>query len=352
MDRSIPPSTDMKHNETHSISPTTGTLNMNNENGSSGSDDDDISSRSRSPGVTVAMEDTDLQDGGGMWNCCNTGGTSSNDGRRRRRPGGTSFWILSVLTVLIIAAGTLTAVIHLTTTNNNNSTTPKNNNNANGVQQDSTSSSSSSSPPPQSDEYYMKRYQIFQTLARQVSATSTIDTPDTPQYKALNWMVYRDTTIEHDDNDFVAVAAADTVATQRFVQRYTIMVLYFACGGEEWQQSILDTTSSSGSSSNGGGGGSSSASDIQDLGHIDTCDWSRTDPFLACHESTKEIRVLQMDQRRLSGQIPNELRTLTSLEVLDLSFNFLVGTLPSDLFHDMIHLRTYPTHIYIYIYES
>lgn len=150
--------------------------------------------------------------------------------------------------------------------------------------------------------------------------------PNTPQYQALQWLVDDDTTIvSHNDDQNSLDMTTTTIAPieqTKLMQRYTMMVLYYACGGESWQMS-------------------SNAGSIQGLGHIDTCDWgSLLDlNFIECDATTQEVVQLHLDQQRLIGQLPHELFLLSSLVSLDLSYNFLKGDIPTNMFDQMVKLR-------------
>ena len=281
---------------------------------------DDNNDDASHPGTLVLTEDVehDIATFGGC--CCVTSSSPSSRSMR----GSIIFWCLAVVTVLIIAAGTLTAVMLRMSMNTTG-----------------TANTAQSSPNiPRTESYYQERYKIFyQTLMNTFekegssSLSTLLTTPDTPQYQAFHWMVYDDTTIVSHASDTTSTSitiAQEPSSETPLIQRYTIMVLYYACGGEAWQISSASSTSTT-------------AENIEGLGHIDTCAWgtSLNDPdFIVCDTTTEEIVTLQLDQKRLIGQLPNELFVLSSLVTLDASYNFLKGTIPSTMFNQMIHLRT------------
>jgi hypothetical protein len=250
------------------------------------------------PGVTVANEEFDDMHRKSL---C---GLAS-----RRSNGSVSFWMLAILTVLVVAGGTLTTVILMSQSKQND---------------DSTSGAASEmdgSLKERSEAYYQERYEVFRQVAGRVSESTAQIQSDAPSSKALDWMVRQDTTIPHElllqeqSND----ASSNTTLTQ-FIQRYAIMVLFYACGGEEWQGFI--------------------SYNIEQQGHIDTCLWD-DDDFVSCND-LNEIVELKLDFRRLGGTLPAEIRALTSLETLDISNNFLDGTVPDQMFQEMTNLSALP----------
>ena len=243
-----------------------------------------------SPGVKVANEEFD--DMHQKCGCC----AYSN----RRSNGNVTFWVLAILTVLVVAGGTLTAVILMS---KNESTSNEAAENDGSLKQ-------------RSEAYYKERYEVFRQIAGGVSTSEAQIQSDTPSSKALDWMVYKDTTIPHELLQQSNLDAASTLT--QFNQRYAIMVLFYACGGEEWQGFV--------------------SHNIEQQGHIDTCLWD-DDDFVACND-VHEVVELQLDFRRLGGTLPAELRVLTSLETLDISYNFLDGTVPDNLFQGMSNLST------------
>jgi hypothetical protein len=249
-----------------------------------------------SPGITVANEEFDDMHQKTLCDFC---------GPANRSNGTITFWILAILTVLVVAGGTLTAVILVSQSKGNDS-----NNGA---------AATDGSPQQRSEAYYQERFEVFRQVAGRVSTSAAQIQSDSPSSKALDWMVYQDTTIPHElllqgqSDD----TSSGTMLTQ-FLQRYAIMVLYYACGGEEWQGFV--------------------SYNIEQQGHIDTCLWD-DDDFVACND-VNEIVELKLDFRRLGGMLPVELRALTSLETLDMSYNFLDGTVPSELFQEMTNLST------------
>jgi Leucine rich repeat len=164
-----------------------------------------------------------------------------------------------------------------------------------------------------SDDYYKERWTVFRAalvgVASMSSSTSAaLLQPDTPQSRALDWMVYQDSTVSHSWGN----SESSATAKQQFLERYAVLVLFYACGGEEWS-----ITTKSGDN-------------VDQESHVETCQWD----FVAC-DDIKFIVELKLSNRRLIGQIPNEVQLLSSLQTLDLSANFLRGTLSNDLWQGL-----------------
>lgn len=194
-------------------------------------------------------------------------------------------WVMGVVAVTLVAGSVLAVMV---------------------LQKNGIKKADAASTPQQSQAYYKERFAVFRTIAGQLSNPSALVQSGTPQSQALDWMVYKDTTLSQQQLD----------ATQ-FAQRYAVLVLFYTCGGEQWQ-GFTDN--------------------IDKQGDIETCQW-KGDTFLTCN-SENAITELQLVYRRLSGQLPGEISLLTSLEILDLSDNFIQGTLPNDIFDKMNALGT------------
>lgn len=274
---------------------------------------------SQEEGTLVVPEEIDSK-GSFCCGCNNINRGGGDDDTASRFKNRTIFWCWAVVTVLIVAAGTLTTVavfVHKAT--------------GSATSSPSSATSSTSTNVPRTESYYQERYErfartILRTMEGDASYSVLLAAPNTPQYQALQWLVDDDTTIvSHNDDQNSLDMTTTTIAPieqTKLMQRYTMMVLYYACGGESWQMS-------------------SNAGSIQGLGHIDTCDWgSLLDlNFIECDATTQEVVQLHLDQQRLIGQLPHELFLLSSLVSLDLSYNFLKGDIPTNMFDQMVKLR-------------
>ena len=203
--------------------------------------------------------------------------------RRRQK----SCWIGAVVIFVLVGIATITVV-------------------ALGPMSGKSGSESGSEAPRESDAYYQERLADFRSLVGRWSETSVLVQTGSPQAQALDWLVYQDRTLSHKSIDETALK-----------QRYAIMVLYYACGGEGWQ--------------------SFDAGNLEAQSATPTCEWVG-DKFIDCDAGSKEVTILDLSARRMVGTLPAEVSLLTSLETLGFSFNFLEGTLPDAYFDTLTNL--------------
>ena len=175
-------------------------------------------------------------------------------------------------------------------------------------------SGTDSEAPVQSEAFYQERLAAFRPFVGQWSATSTLVQTGTPQALALDWLVYQDLTVSH-----------TSIAETPLKQRYAVMVLYFACGGEGWQSFDKGT--------------------LESQGEIPTCEWLG-DKFIECDPGSQEVTLLDLSDRRMTGALPEELGLLTSLEVLSFPYNFLEGTIPESFYDTLTNLSTFIALLY------
>jgi hypothetical protein len=114
-----------------------------------------------------------------------------------------------------------------------------------------------------------------------------LSSPGTPQYEALNWLVYDDAA----NLDFELI-----VSPERLLERFVIELLYFSTGGESWADSL----------------GFLSASPV--------CRWNEVEKGVVCNRTVAEsyptVAEIVLFENNLSGQLPTELGLLTKLELL------------------------------------
>lgn len=151
---------------------------------------------------------------------------------------------------------------------------------------------------------YEERYKAFRTLLDNYSQSWTFALPQSPQTRALQWLVFRDQTLE-----------TSPLNESRLVQRYALMVLFYACAGSNWQ------------------GPFALAEPLDEQVETSECDF----PAVECDESGN-IVAFRAAHGSIVGRFPEELGLLTRLEVLDLNNNRLQGTLPVAAFQRMTNL--------------
>jgi len=115
-------------------------------------------------------------------------------------------------------------------------------------------------------------------------------TDDSPQQKALQWMLHNDEISPEQDRDTL-------------VQRYVLMTFFFSLSGEIWRDKK--------------GFGSK----------MHECSWMR----LICEDF--EVVEIRMATNNLRGQLPTELGLLQNLVSIDLRFNKLTGSIPPQVGH-------------------
>jgi len=169
----------------------------------------------------------------------------------------------------------------------------------------------SKSKAPSLDELLFKaRYNAFRPEILPLASDPTIFSKRTsPQSKSMDWLVFKDTSI------IVGEADMDMRDRTRLVQRYAIMVLYYACGGADWSGFVTP---------------------LEQLPHVHECQ------FFGVHcNDAAEITKIDWYFQRMAGKLPNEIGLLTSLTYLDLSSNFLEGNITEAIYDKLTNLSKY-----------
>jgi hypothetical protein len=140
---------------------------------------------------------------------------------------------------------------------------------------------------------YEERFKVFRNVLIAESDPSTLFDPDSPQSLALRWLVYEDQTISLDNLD-------------RLTQRYVIMVLYYACGGENWRGITTPL--------------------VEEV-KTNECDFRDFD----CDEFGN-VTAIKLKSRGMVGRLPFEIGLLSALSELDLFNNDLEGVIPDSTY--------------------
>jgi hypothetical protein len=140
---------------------------------------------------------------------------------------------------------------------------------------------------------YEERFTVFRNALITESDPTTFFDPDSPQSLALQWLVYQDQTISLDNLD-------------RLTQRYVIMVLYYACGGENWRGFTTPL--------------------VEEV-ETNECDLKDFD----CDEFGN-VTTIKLKSRGIVGRLPFEIGLLTALTELDLFNNDLEGVIPESIY--------------------
>jgi len=137
---------------------------------------------------------------------------------------------------------------------------------------------------------------------------------DSPQNKALRWILYEDGMIlSHESSNLV--------------QRYALMVLYYSMLGEEWSNN--DGYGSEKHECNWYGVGCDSFS-LQ-VGSIDLRQNNLVGKIPQEIGSLRQMRKLFLRFNRIDGSIPSSIGMLTKLEILNIEQNRISGTIPDEM---------------------
>lgn len=160
-------------------------------------------------------------------------------------------------------------------------------------------------------EDYDKRGHAILKLAIEASSLTSILSKDSPQHKAMCWMI-------HDDQRRVDPRGNRA----KFLERYALVTLYSNTKGPGWTRS--DNW----------------------LGKEDECTWygitcTRTSPL----SLKKRITTIDLSFNKVDGILPAELGYLTEVTDLDLNGNSLQGVLPTLMFVNLKKLKRLNLHM-------
>lgn len=143
-------------------------------------------------------------------------------------------------------------------------------------------------------------------LENKIASQQDLAKKDSPQYRAANW-------IANQDDEYLEIPVqADPF---RFIQRYTLAVLYYSMGGEEWTASLRFLSSDH------------------------ECSWNEMIPDenkeifavgVSCDQNLN-VNSLLIPSNNLKGSIPDEIRHLTHMKFISLKHNGLSGAIPPAL---------------------
>mmetsp|Transcript_9818 Transcript_9818/g.21187 ORF Transcript_9818/g.21187 Transcript_9818/m.21187 type:complete len:768 (+) Transcript_9818:80-2383(+) len=134
-----------------------------------------------------------------------------------------------------------------------------------------------------------------------VTPKELLEDTSTPQYQALEWMSYSDKSEPSVD---------DSNLVKKLIQRYALVVLYFATGGPDWEN------------------------DLNFLSDTDECSWNRSIRGKVKGASDCKdgfVSVLSLKKNSLNGALPSELGVLASLTRVSFYDNNLKGGFPESL---------------------
>ena len=134
----------------------------------------------------------------------------------------------------------------------------------------------------------LSREEALQQLLLRITTEDRLLNSTTPQGRALTFLI--------------ADVSLEPCTYPTLDQRFALATLYYATQGEEW----IDSTGW--------------------LVEKDECSWAK----VTCN-SNFQVANLTLGNNELNGTLPEEIRALQALEVLDVSANYLTGTIPAGL---------------------
>jgi len=156
---------------------------------------------------------------------------------------------------------------------------------------------------------YEDRLVNFRTALAIHSDPTKFSDPSTPQSRALNWLVFEDLTVDDD--------VSEGSEQQRLLQRYAMMVLFYACSGEDWRGLLVP---------------------LDEQPDVHECDFLGVKCGNETAEKKETIVELDLPNQRMVGPVPDEIGLLTSLQFLNLADNFLEGTIPDVIYTKLTDL--------------
>jgi Leucine-rich repeat (LRR) protein len=143
---------------------------------------------------------------------------------------------------------------------------------------------------------------------------TTNSTKSLPQL-AFEWIVYTDEACPNSTN---------------LLQRFTLALFYYTCGGPSWTMSGNETyLSSTGNECDWYGIECDDNHSVTAL-HFDNSSVVGTLPKELA--TLRNVQELNMDSNRIVGSIPSWFDQWTQLEVVDMDHNLLTGSIPSSLY--------------------
>ena len=167
--------------------------------------------------------------------------------------------------------------------------------------------------------YFRERYVVLRTALSNYSKPYLFYNPDSAQSKALQWLVFKDETLDLEEvKQKVQQQNTSNSIFFRLAQRYAYLILYFDCGGTDWF-----SLEESGSKMD------------EVVVSVNECS------FLGCYCNDQgQVTHLTLNTENLVGAIPQELGLFTNLQELDLGANDLRGTIPLKTMKRLTNLGT------------
>ena len=185
------------------------------------------------------------------------------------------------------------------------------------------------------------RQLIERIVVPAVSYPETLMDPTSPQSRAVNWLTNAD---DGGGNGAAAIIIADTTneaeaeAHRRVRQRYALAVLYYSTGGGDdgtWkeQYGFLDAARHEcewGSELLNNGWTALECNDADEVVLINLWQNNLSGP-IPKELATLPLRTIDFLANKLTGTLPVELTSVSTLNYLNLGYNRLTGTVPASL---------------------
>jgi hypothetical protein len=148
------------------------------------------------------------------------------------------------------------------------------------------------------DEYSSSKFrdELEAVISGAISNPSNLLDPLSPQSRSLDWIAFSDTII-------------NSVIDTNLVQRYALMTFYFSTNGPLWAMTDL----------------------WGELTDSHECSFTGVE----CDPETMQVFKLDLKNRRMTGDLPEELALLTDLDIIKFRENTLKGTLPEAIFSQL-----------------
>lgn len=169
----------------------------------------------------------------------------------------------------------------------------------------------STASPTFSPVYSPEEIKMLDEAMMNAFGTSEVNIFDmnTPQGKGRDWMINSDSGIVMD-----AQRTPQSVS-QRVQQRYILSVLYFATNGDFWKEKWMNPVRPE-------------------------CNWHG----VTCNKLENTIEGIDISDNNVTGTLPNEIASLSTLSTFNVTTNSITGTIPSKFFDLLNNIQTLDMH--------
>ncbi|VEU33967.1 unnamed protein product [Pseudo-nitzschia multistriata] len=242
-------------------------------------------------------------------------GYRAQDQRKNRNSYRPLFITLYVMLLLATAGLAFAVTRYVQTVKNKHKSPPSQDTTSDGsTDVDSSSPATLAEVDPDRD-LIAYRSDIEYILFTEMDEGLSTDFVEGPQKRAIDWLVSDDLVLNSTEvramAEYIKNGDEDSVSTVPLVQRYALMVLFFATNGELWSDSSW-----------------------RELVNVPECRFMGIECDLEGH-----INTLDVGYRKLRGRLPGEVGMLSMLTSLNVESNNLEGTIPSFLYNKLTKLE-------------